>query len=384
VNDLLATPLPLRLLLLFVIGALAGAITECIAERLRLERSMSPAAVCHRRTLWAGALTGLAVAALYWWEVERLGLLTTAAVAAPNGIDPWALHAQFAAHVLLFLLMLMASLVDIAERTIPDAITVPGTLAGLALAALFPISLLPFFQGAGGVGAVTFLTVGSPGSFPVSLGPHPVGLAVAILLYGGWCFALLPYRWRGRHGARRGMQLALARLARDPMTRIIAGLAVLGAAAIIAVWFYGGDHWAGLMSALVGLAVGAAMIWAVRLIGGWSMGREAMGFGDVILMAMIGSFLGWQAMPIVFFLAPVFGLVIGVIQWIRYRDNVLPYGPFLCLASAGVVVCWAWIWSIAEPYFALSGLVPTVMVLCVGLLILLLGLLKFVRGGLRN
>ena len=62
---------------------------------------------------------------------------------------------------------------------------------------------------------------------------------------------------------------------------------------------------------------------------------EAMGFGDVTLMAMIGSFLGWQTSPMVFFLAPLAGLVVGLIQWFAYRDNVIPYGPFLCLAARG-------------------------------------------------
>jgi len=54
------------------------------------------------------------------------------------------------------------------------------------------------------------------------------------------------------------------------------------------------------------------MIWSVRIIGGWSLGREAMGFGDVTLLAMIGTFLGWQACLLVFFLAPFAGIVIGV------------------------------------------------------------------------
>ena len=39
--------------------------------------------------------------------------------------------------------MAAASLIDIDEKTIPDEITVPGTLLGLALAAVMPMALLP-------------------------------------------------------------------------------------------------------------------------------------------------------------------------------------------------------------------------------------------------
>ncbi len=40
------------------------------------------------------------------------------------------MHAQYALHVLLFSLMLVVSLIDIDEQTIPDEVTLPGTLAG--------------------------------------------------------------------------------------------------------------------------------------------------------------------------------------------------------------------------------------------------------------
>ena len=86
-----------------------------------------------------------------------------------------------------------------------------------------------------------------------------------------------------------------------------------------------------------------------------------MGFGDVTLMAMIGSFLGWQAMPIIFFLAPLAGLVVGLVQWFVYRDNVIPYGPFLCLATLGVFLLWGPIWLWAMPLYAEPWLVPAVI-----------------------
>ena len=60
---------------------------------------------------------------------------------------------------------------------------------------------------------------------------------------------------------------------------------------------------------------------------------ESMGGGDVKLLAMIGAFLGWQKAILTFFLAPFFGIIIGVINLIVKKDHTLPYGPFLSLAA---------------------------------------------------
>lgn len=60
---------------------------------------------------------------------------------------------------------------------------------------------------------------------------------------------------------------------------------------------------------------------------------ESMGGGDVKLMAMIGAFLGWQRALMTFFLAPFFGVVIGLINLITKKDHTIPYGPFLSLAA---------------------------------------------------
>ncbi|MFA5145578.1 MAG: prepilin peptidase [Candidatus Omnitrophota bacterium] len=60
---------------------------------------------------------------------------------------------------------------------------------------------------------------------------------------------------------------------------------------------------------------------------------ESMGGGDIKLLAMIGAFLGWQKVLLTFFLAPLFGVVIGVINLLVKKDHTIPYGPFLSLAA---------------------------------------------------
>jgi len=60
---------------------------------------------------------------------------------------------------------------------------------------------------------------------------------------------------------------------------------------------------------------------------------ESMGGGDVKLLAMIGAFLGWQKALVTFFLAPFFGVVIGIFNLLLKKDHTIPYGPFLSLAA---------------------------------------------------
>ncbi len=67
---------------------------------------------------------------------------------------------------------------------------------------------------------------------------------------------------------------------------------------------------------------------------------ESMGGGDVKLLAMIGAFLGWQKALLVFFIAPFFGIVVGVTYLLTKKDHTIPYGPFLSLAAL-VLIFWA-------------------------------------------
>lgn len=325
---------------------------------------------------------------LYHWEVAQWHLIRAAAPAGfvPNVADIAALRAAFVAHCALVWVMLVASLVDVDEQTIPDIITIPGTLLGLALAALWPQSLLPILVGGAGAPHVEFLTLASPRAWPQAAIAQPsIGTLVGgLVCYLAWCAALLPWLERSRRGWRYALALWSVRLSRDPLNRVILFLAGAGSAGIVAVWWRGGEHWLALFSALVGLAAGGGLIWAVRIAAGWAMQREAMGFGDVTLLAMIGTFLGWQAGPIVFFLAPLAGLIVGVAQWVVNRDNVIPYGPFLCLAALFVIIKWDAVWLLAEPYYEIWWLVPAALAVCLVLLAMTLRLWSALRGGVGN
>lgn len=357
----------------------------------------------HGRWFWLRPLlleiaTGAAIAVLYWWEIGELGLIRGQFAGAIN--PPYVpLHFQYLSHVLLLCLMLAASFIDIDEKIIPDEITLPGTLLGLALATALPMSLLPQLvarpdpQLLGLPVAVANnqrvylepVTAIAPNPWPPEWGAagNWQSLMVALACYWLWCFALTPRIWRGRRGPIFAVRLISARVRQAFAHRPIRELFWAGTAVIGLLWMLlAQSAWAGLVTALIGLAASGGIVWAVRLIGTAALRREAMGFGDVTLMMMIGTFIGWQAGLVAFFLAPFAGLVIGLLQFALRRDDVIPYGPFLCLGSAVVIVAWAPIWEWAAPLFGQGLLVPAVLIICLALLGIMLAIWQAIKNAL--
>jgi leader peptidase (prepilin peptidase)/N-methyltransferase len=361
----------------------------------------------HGRGFWIRPLAlelglGVALAWLYWWDVVRFEPVQ-GQVAAPVVPPTWVLVAQFASHVVLLCLMLAASFIDIDEKIVPDEITVIGALVGLVLATAVPMSLPPHVAvraAPPAVGVALVSPAGGPAWAPIggrywlepttAVAPNawPPGwalarrwpsLAVAVGCYWLWCFALVPRIWRGRRGAWAAISVILRRIGREFGRPPLRWLLLVGTAAIIPFWVIGGASWAGVLTALLGLVGSGGIVWAVRLVGTFSLRREAMGFGDVTLMMMVGTFLGWQACIIAFFLAPFAGLLVGILQLLFRRDDVIPYVPYLCLASAAVAVAWAPIWVWAQPIFAHPLLVIAVLGVCLLLLGFLLYLWRLVK-----
>ena len=90
---------------------------------------------------------------------------------------------------------------------------------------------------------------------------------------------------------------------------------------------------AGLEASALGIAAGGGSIFAMGIIGSLIFRKAAMGLGDVMLMAMIGSFIGWKLALLAFFIAPFFGAVVGIAAKIARGDENIPYGPHLSLAA---------------------------------------------------
>lgn len=159
-------------------------------------------------------------------------------------------------YLILVSCLIVATFVDIAERIIPDEVSVGGTIAGFMLVSLKGLSTAPFGF------TLSFLFSSLSG----------IIIGAGIIYLAGFLFDLVYFRM-------------LKRPAIDGET-------------------------------------------------------SSMGGGDVKLMAMIGAFLGWEKAVLVFFGAPFFGLVFGVVNILRKKEHVIPYGPFLSLAGLGAIF-WA-------------------------------------------
>ena len=92
-------------------------------------------------------------------------------------------------------------------------------------------------------------------------------------------------------------------------------------------------RWLSLWHAAIGSLVGGGAIYLIGLFGNFVFKKESMGGGDVKLLAMVGSILGWRLTLLAFFIAPFFGSVVGITLKIRKGAEIIPYGPFLSLGS---------------------------------------------------
>ena len=94
----------------------------------------------------------------------------------------------------------------------------------------------------------------------------------------------------------------------------------------------------GLLGSIWGWFIGGGIVWATRILGTLGFGKEAMGLGDVHLMAAAGAVTGPVSAVVAFFIAPFFGLVWGGYSMIFKKSRQIPYGPFLSLAVFLVII----------------------------------------------
>lgn len=114
---------------------------------------------------------------------------------------------------------------------------------------------------------------------------------------------------------------------------IVAGLAL---SALLPALHDAPSWWPSLKASLLGVAVGGGGLWAIAFLGSIIFRKEAMGMGDIKLLAAMGAFLGWPAVPFIIGLASMLGAVVGGALLLR-RHKLwgvrLPFGPFLAAAA---------------------------------------------------
>lgn len=319
----------------------------------------------------------LAVGLAWLYRTEMAGNLLPAVAVGQH-----VLVAQFISHTLLILLMTVATFIDFDEKTIPDTITIPGTLLGLILMTAWPqAGALPQIEVRGGLQPLWLTT--DAASWPPWLSSWP-GLLIGLGCFIAWCYALIPKITTLRRGWYKGWIYLHVSTFRTPAWWQMGLVAIVGSLGIAAVWlsFSGvveGPWWA-LLTSLVGMAFGGALVWGVRIVGYLGLRKEAMGFGDVILMAMIGAYLGWQSTIIVFFLAPIAAVVIAVLQALLTGRRDIAFGPYLCAGALLLILNFPYLWTNwGWPLFNMGWIVPALLACGLGLMLGLLMLIRIVE-----
>lgn len=365
---------------LFALGSVIGSLLNVCIHRLPREERFWPALKslayppshcprCHRRIPWydnvpiAGwlmlrgrcrncrgrisiryplveALTGLLFVAVYcceipdWWAGPQAGslyhLYGPAGAASSAWMYPLALlHWRYALHMVLIVALIMATFIDFDLKIIPDTVTLPAMAVGL-------------------------------------LGNWLLGQVYVVPL------------WYQTPAMAAGLPLEIRRFydSRPGHSPLPGWLAAWLTETGVPDWMTAHPLWHGLAVSVAGIVVGGGIVWGVRIAGEWGLKREAMGFGDVVLLAMIGAFIGWQGAITVFFLAPLCALLAVVIALAFRFDREIPYGPYLSLATLILLLGWRWIWPSVEAILTLGPFLPLAGIL---LFAALCGMLYVVR-----
>ena len=92
----------------------------------------------------------------------------------------------------------------------------------------------------------------------------------------------------------------------------------------------------GIMLSVLGALLGGGVLWGIAEVYVRVRGIEGMGMGDVKMLAMIGAFLGWQAVLVTLVLASFAGAFVGLGMMAVQRGTMkyaLPFGTFLAIGA---------------------------------------------------
>ena len=88
-----------------------------------------------------------------------------------------------------------------------------------------------------------------------------------------------------------------------------------------------------LLQSVIGMIAGGGAIYLIGVIGTWLFRKDSMGGGDVKLMAMLGSFLGWKLALLIIVLGAFSGSIFGIISLLKNKSHIIPFGPYLSLGA---------------------------------------------------
>ncbi len=117
-----------------------------------------------------------------------------------------------------------------------------------------------------------------------------------------------------------------------------------------------GSTFVSLTDAVIGAMAGYLILWSVYWLFKLITGKEGMGYGDFKLLAALGAWLGWQALPLIILLSSLVGALCGIALIFlkgRGREVPIPFGPYLAVAGW---ISMIWGEEITSRYLAASGL----------------------------
>ena len=134
----------------------------------------------------------------------------------------------------------------------------------------------------------------------------------------------------------------------------VLSLGLLGAGLLVSPWnsCLGTSSGEKVGTSLIGAGAAFAVMFALAWGGEKVFKKEALGGGDIKLMAAVGAFLGWRGAFVALFLGSLAGTVAAVVGMATgrlRRGDYLPFGPFLALGSWASWMGGARLWSLLVP-----------------------------------
>lgn len=271
---------------------------------------------------------GLASLVLPWWKAQGFAL-------------SWPL---FVAILFMLAGLLAATLIDARHYIIPGEIT--WTMAGFGIAGVLTQSFLPVAARARAL-EPPLESVGTTTAAMAVGGAVGLLIATALLKTGVLRYSYADF---DEHVKEDDPLSSYPHARRETLREIVFLLPIVIGALVgwaAGHWIAGGEpahvaelpHWFGMLAASVwGYLIGGTILWAVRVFGTLGFGREAMGLGDVHLLAAVGTVLGWKGAVWTFVLTLPVSLGYALLAFclrpfIRLPIRELPLGPHLAVAS---------------------------------------------------
>lgn len=91
--------------------------------------------------------------------------------------------------------------------------------------------------------------------------------------------------------------------------------------------------WKGLLAAFLGLLAGGGFLYVSAVLAEYFLKKEAMGGGDIKLLGLIGTLLGWQGSIWTIFISSVLGSIMGLWMRLVQKKEYFPFGPAIALAA---------------------------------------------------